>query len=335
MVRSIIFIILVHFFQPASAQNIKGSWYGRADVMVPGSASNYLTEFVLKQKGNEVEGIFGYYFKDTYQSFFVRGTYNQKTRMVNIRNLPLLFYASPSRTGIECPMHFQGILMVSKVTSTLKGTFYTDSKYKYTCPELRVNMSLDVAEQNQDSTLRSFASGKKFWRPQEEDVVVSGYAKADTTQKNALAATDTSTGASAGNASAKAPVIVNTSNKELEAEFGKRNNIYEKDIIVYDDSILVSFYDNGDIDDDTISVFLNKKPVLVKRGLTSRALNIYIGLDSTISTHELSMFADNLGKYPPNTALMVISDGKKRYELYLSASLKQNASVRLRRPAKR
>ncbi len=116
------------------------------------------------------------------------------------------------------------------------------------------------------------------------------------------------------------------------AEFGKRNNIYEKDIVVYEDSILVSFYDNGDIDDDTISVFLNKKPVLIKRGLTSRALNIYIGLDSTVNVNELTMFADNLGKYPPNTALMVISDRQKRYELYLSASLKQNASVRLRRP---
>ena len=102
--------------------------------------------------------------------------------------------------------------------------------------------------------------------------------------------------------------------------------------MVYDDSILVSFYDNGDIDNDTISVFLNKKPILVKRGLSARALNIYIGLDSTTDLNELSMFADNLGEFPPNTALMVISDRKKSYELYLSASLKQNSSVRLRRP---
>ena len=117
-------------------------------------------------------------------------------------------------------------------------------------------------------------------------------------------------------------------------QVGKRNNIYEKDIVVYNDTILVSFYDNGDIDDDSISVFLNKEPVLINRGLTSRALNIYIGLDPDRKINELSMFADNLGKFPPNTALMVISDGKKRYELYLSASLKQNASVRLRRAEK-
>jgi hypothetical protein len=263
---------------------------------------------------------------------------------VKIRNLPLLFYASSTRTGIECPMHFQGTLMVSKVKSTIKGTFYTESKYRYTCPELRVNMSMDASE-NQDSTLRNTLAGKKFWKPQEEDVVVNAnieknneYVTATLNPKitDTVKATDTASvtsGAAAStpvNRSAPTP----DSTKELVAEFGKRNNIYEKDIVVYDDSILVSFYDNGDIDDDTISVFLNKKPVLIRRGLTSRALNIYIGLDSTRDIHELSMFADNLGKYPPNTALMVISDGQKRYELYLSASMKQNASVRLRRPRK-
>jgi len=73
-------------------------------------------------------------------------------------------------------------------------------------------------------------------------------------------------------------------------------------------------------------------PILIRRGLTARALNIYIGLDSTTEVHELSMFADNMGEFPPNTALMVISDSQKRYEIYLSASLKQNASIRLRRP---
>lgn len=319
--RGLFFFLLFICMQSSFAQNVKGSWYGRADVVVPGSASNYLTEFVLKQKGNEIEGIFGYYFKDSYQSFFVRGSYNQKTRQVNIKNLPLLFYASSSRNGIECPMHFQGTLMVSKVSSILKGIFYTENKYKYTCPQLTVNMTMDASEKNQDSTLHNSIAGKKFWKPQEEDVVVSGYS-------NKLE--DIVSAGSSNGASVKT-LAINDSNKKLEEEFGKRNNIYQKDIEVYDDSILVSFYDNGDIDDDTISVFLNKKPVLVKRGLTARALNIYIGLDSTADIHELSMFADNLGKYPPNTALMVISDGVRRYELYLSASLKQNASVRLRK----
>ena len=304
-----IIVLMMSINSLHAQQHVKGSWYGRADVVASGASSNYLTEFILQQKGNDVEGIFGYYFKDSYQSFFIRGTYNPKTRLISIRNIPMLFYGSPAKTGIECPMHFQGTLMVSKVNSTIKGSFYTDAKYKYTCPQLSVNMTMDASE-NQDSTLSNTVAERKIWRPQEEDVVISGTA---------------------------APAIQvvapqENTNQRLIDEFSKRSTIYEKDIVVYDDSILVSFYDNGDIDNDTITVFLNKKPILIGRGLSARALNVYIGLDSTNEIHELSMFADNMGNFPPNTALMVISDRQKRYELYLSASLKQNASVRLRRP---
>lgn len=321
MLRTILFsILLIMLCGAIPAQTVSGSWYGRADVMVPGSSSNYLTELLIKQKGDEVEGIFGYYFKDSYQSFFVRGSYDNKSRRVDIKNLPLLFYGADTRNGIECPMHFTGILMVSQVSSSLKGNFYTDNKYKYTCPGLSVNMERDSADKSHNMLGASTFSGRKFWAPSEEDYIVSGYS---------LRTADTS------------PVVNYTAavikpaaekeNDELIAEFGKRNNIYEKDIFITSDSVLLSFYDNGDIDDDTISVFLNRKPVLVRRGLSSRALNIYIGLDSAVEVNELSMFADNLGKFPPNTALMVISDGNKRYEYYLSASLKQNSSVRLRR----
>jgi hypothetical protein len=307
---SLIIILTFAIKTLPAQQDIKGSWYGRADVQNVGVTSNYLTEFTLQQKGDEVEGIFGYYFKDSYQSFFVRGTYDAKTRLVSIKNIPLLFHGSPSRTGIECPMNFEGRLMVSKVGNFINGSFYTEPKYRYTCPQLRVSMKMDASE-NQDSALNNAVTGRKFWQPQEEDVVVSGTAALPAIQVAAQQ---------------------ENPHQGLIEEFLRRSTIYEKDITVYDDSIMVTFYDNGDIDDDTISVFLNKKPILVRRGLSSRALNIYIGLDTASSVHELSMFADNMGKFPPNTALMVISDRQKRYELYLSASLKQNASVRLRRP---
>jgi hypothetical protein len=321
--RAILLLILCTTFVTSGAQSVNGSWYGRADVMVSGATSNYLTEFILKQKGDEVEGLFGYYFKDVYQSFFVRGTYNKASRQLSIKNLPMLFYASTSRSGIECPMHFQGTLMVSRVNSSLTGRFYTDQKYQYTCPEMTTNMTRDAAE-NSDSTLRATTASKILWKPTEDDIVVNAMGDSHVDSIARFAMLDPL--ADSGNQQ-------QDPDSKLIEEFGKRKNIYEKDIVVYDDSILVSFYDNGDIDDDTITVFLNKKPILVRRGLTARALNIYIGLDSSRSLNELSMFADNLGKFPPNTALMVISDRQTRYEFYLSASLKQNASVRLKRPS--
>jgi hypothetical protein len=42
------------------------------------------------------------------------------------------------------------------------------------------------------------------------------------------------------------------------------------------------------------------------------------------------MVAENLGKIPPNTALMVVKNGTFRTELNLTSTLLQNASVRFK-----
>jgi hypothetical protein len=72
------------------AQTVSGSWFGRADVDLAGIHNNYLTELVIKQKGTRVEGIFGYYFRDKYQSYFIHGRYDPKTREITILNLPVI-----------------------------------------------------------------------------------------------------------------------------------------------------------------------------------------------------------------------------------------------------
>jgi hypothetical protein len=321
MRRIILVIIALITAHVNFAQSVTGSWYGRADVMMDGANNNYLTELILKQKGDEVEGVFGYYFKDTYQSFFIRGTYDKKNREVYIKNIPLLYYRSTSRNGIECPMSFIGTLVVSQVKSTLNGYFYSaEDKYKYTCPELRVSMSVDITETNQDSILRNTVAGKKFWKPLEEDVLVSNV-------DNDKPVTITPATIN------EIPVVKlnEVMEKKLIQKFEQRQNTYGKDIEIESDSIRISFYDNGDVDGDVISIFLNKTPVMAQQPLTERALNIYLSLDSLKEFNEISMLAENLGKFPPNTALMVVTDGIKRHEVYLSSSLKQNASIRFKR----
>jgi hypothetical protein len=92
----------------------------------------------------------------------------------------------------------------------------------------------------------------------------------------------------------------------------------------------LSFYDNAEVDGDSISVFVNGELIIAHQELSERAFNVYVKLDSTKAINEVSMFAENLGKYPPNTALMVISDGEKRYETFLSSDFNGNATIRLR-----
>jgi hypothetical protein len=40
------------------------------------------------------------------------------------------------------------------------------------------------------------------------------------------------------------------------------------------------------------------------------------------------MVAENLGDIPPNTALLLITVGAKRYQLHLTSTEKKNAQVR-------
>src|SRR5450432_366143 len=156
------------------AQNVTGSWYGLAEAANKGSnTNNYLTELIIKQKGNDVEGIFGYYFRTGYQSYYIRGTYNPKTRKLTIKNVPVTYFKSLDIDGIDCPMDFTASLFTSKVQSKLSGAFISQEKYKYTCPQLNFSSTLDINEKNQDSLIRKSAVVKKYWKPRNEELVIN------------------------------------------------------------------------------------------------------------------------------------------------------------------
>ncbi len=89
--------------------------------------------------------------------------------------------------------------------------------------------------------------------------------------------------------------------------------------------ITLSVYDNGIVDNDTVSIFYNGRLLVGKKLLSEKALVINLDLDEYAVLHEITMFAENLGSIPPNTALIVVKAGDKRYELHSKASLEENA----------
>jgi hypothetical protein len=408
--KNLIVLLVILSATAARGQSVTGYWYGQANVEMSGIQNNYLTELIIAQKGNKVKGFFGYYFKDVYQSFVVKGTYDRATRKVVIHDIPIIFYQTNSTmNSVDCITSFYGTLRVSKVKTELSGYFYRDKKYMYTCPDLRVNYTLYVDAKVEDSIFKDMASTRTFWKPQPPLETVMGkeagteaeisanpsaandQAKAGTATapgsagresgsassavakntKEAPAATlpdgangtkDTKTSTdpsgqaqdSPADASGKEAVKAGTAsipvekhNESLSApaekkpllppdlvrinsEYKKRKTILGKLVDVASDSIRLSFYDNAEVDGDSISVFLNGSLVVAHQELTERAFNVYVKLDSSKEINEVSMFAENLGKYPPNTALMVISDGEKRYETFLSSDFNGNATIRLR-----
>lgn len=109
--------------------------------------------------------------------------------------------------------------------------------------------------------------------------------------------------------------------------YEKRTTKDTKTIQVKSNKIKIDLYDDGDIDNDIVSVYFNKDLLVDKRSLTASAHSFLLNVEPG-KTNELVLFADNLGSIPPNTALMIITDGTTRHEVRLSADLKNNASVR-------
>jgi hypothetical protein len=291
----------------AKSQSVAGSWFGKAELMLDVETNNYLTELILKQKGSTVSGIMGYYFKNQYQSYLVNGTYNAKTRLLRINSVPLIYYRSnDAQPSVNCVMDFEATLTVSRVKSTLKGYYIRGKNYQYTCPDLNLNFTMDTKE-NTDSILREAVVAQRVWRPSKEELVVT---QEVIEEKKAIAKTQ--------------EVMM----------FEQRKNVVDKELEAFSDSVRITIYDNGTVDGDTVSIFYNGIPIQKSLGLTSSGTNIYLKLDSTAKEHQISMFAENLGSIPPNSALMVIHDGIVRYEVFMTSTLTSNSTISLRRKKK-
>lgn len=93
------------------------------------------------------------------------------------------------------------------------------------------------------------------------------------------------------------------------------------------DSIDIAIYDNGEIDNDSITVYFNDKLLKQQYRISAVPLTFRISLQSG-KANEIKIIAENMGSIPPNTALMIITTKRKRYEVSLSSSLEKNAVVR-------
>ncbi|NOT52086.1 MAG: hypothetical protein HOP10_12510 [Chitinophagaceae bacterium] len=115
---------------------------------------------------------------------------------------------------------------------------------------------------------------------------------------------------------------------KLPEALTKRKAELVKEIRVDTGNIKIDFYDNGQVDGDTISVFANNMPVVSNKRLGAKPVSITVRIDLKKTEQEVIMVGENLGTIPPNTALMIINAGDKRYQLYLTSDEQKNAMVR-------
>jgi len=109
--------------------------------------------------------------------------------------------------------------------------------------------------------------------------------------------------------------------------FEKRNSTLVRTIETENEVVKVDLYDNGDIDGDSVSLFFNGKLILSHQRLSDKAISLNLNVEQQQGLNELVMYADNLGTIPPNTALMIVTDGNKRYEVRITSDLQKSGSI--------
>lgn len=115
--------------------------------------------------------------------------------------------------------------------------------------------------------------------------------------------------------------------------FDQRGKREMKTIEVTTDTLVLSFYDNGVIDGDSISVYANGENIVSNIRLAATATRKKIAVPASGQT-EIMLVAENLGTIPPNTGLLMITDGDQSYQLHFTADLKTNASVIIKKKKK-
>ncbi len=284
------------------SQQVNGHWFGVGKVTVPGEHSAYMAEMILQQKGSTVTGELQYYFRDSLFKVSLSGQFNKNTRQLNLKPIPFIYYLSRStKNGIDCILKGHFTLIVNRNESLLNGAFESDEAHRYTTPAIQFRFRYSTDTVPRPDNLK-------------EEIT-------DTTTAGEMVSFLKDTLASDKHRS----TVVMDSIPDL------REKVFVREIEISGGPLKLELYDNGSIDYDSVSVYLNNRLLIPKSKLDHKAIRKTIVLDSTLAYNELSMFAENLGMVPPNTAALIIYDGDKRHELVLTSDLNKTATIRLRK----
>lgn len=117
----------------------------------------------------------------------------------------------------------------------------------------------------------------------------------------------------------------------IEEKFTTRQKAFTLDIPLVGDSIDLQFYDNAEVDGDSISLFLNNRLLFQHIRLTDKPYLVRLSVKELSESNELTMVAENLGSIPPNTSYMIAMVGGKRYAATLASTENSSAVIRLRK----
>ena len=343
-------------FNNAIAQKINGQWRGyfnsKGDIVL---SSGNNTEYVLEIEvsGTKVTGFSYSYFENRkyYVICSLEGTYNKSTKSMSVTEISKVKGSTPEGWSDCLQTH---ILSYENKDGEeeLKGSWKTAAGQSGNCGMgnttlTRRTLSKNLAsfnkpktvtplnENNTKSKFPDLSDRNKKVTPTPPPIVknapVLKSPKVITTtkiKKDSL----TKTGSFVHAMPEKIKENIKKQPENLpvfsDIHFEKRSSDVLKTIEIEGEDFKVDLYDNGVVDGDSISLFYNGVLILSHKRLSEKPITLTLDATTDKAINELTMYAENLGTYPPNTALMVVNDGDKRYEVRISSDLKKSGTIR-------
>ena len=348
-------LLFFSFFSfPVKSQNFNGQWKGgfvdnsTSFMGFSGDKIDYVLE--LESQGSEVSGYSYTYFTDQGKRFYtickLRGTINRSTKEIVVTEYERTKFNTPQDFSNCFQTHRLKYIKEDDETETLQGTWVPAPEQNGNCGYGRTKLERRIVKRNN-------IFGQRINPPVKKEIPVKEDKPAQQVTKQSKPPVKTQekkTEVATNNTSEKNDAINNNAKKETEIKkeissiklpekkeepvvtsnlkFEHRINTILKTIAIKNQTFTVDFYDNGEIDGDSISVFFNGKLVLSHKMLSYKPITLTLTIDPDRAVNELVMYADNLGEIPPNTALMIVHDGDNRYEQRIESDLGRNGTIR-------
>lgn len=345
--RYILLLTFVAFNHRSPAQNLDGQWRGSfTDMSASKQASTPPTEYILEfsSHGTNITGSsYTYYYengKKVYSICTIAGTLNRQKKTLVIKETKRIKTNQPgNETGFQKHTLYytenkneqmlQGKWEDAKIYSGTKHWGYTKLSKKQLIPSPQIANLIAIKEnkKNKDADLPAKAKQESNRLKRAE----SNRTKVEENEEptSFISCNNNKIIDVTPPAEISSPFFLS---ENYYRNFGQRKNDLLQIIATDNSTIKIDLYDNGEIDGDSISLYYNNKLLLSHARLGDKPITIMLEVENNSNvTNELIMYAENLGTIPPNTALMVITDGTKRYELRITSDLEKSGSVRFLR----
>jgi len=91
----------------------------------------------------------------------------------------------------------------------------------------------------------------------------------------------------------------------------------------------ISLKDYLQEDFDTVSVYLNRQEIIKDHLISHKPYTKKVKLDVLSGLNEIIVYAKNLGRIPPNTCTLIVSDGYKRQKVSILSDKQNSAAIYL------